>query len=171
MCVFAERSKFGTVLCARSINPFEGGRWRCGGCGLVAAPDLTAMGIESFFVCSLLILLGLRKPEENENRKSTFLRHDVRSIAREASVAPATTFKRAIVNFPSCADSELDLMFSCNLPTLLCGGQNEEATEHIAGLPFGSPILRPRTNFQTRFIEGAESSLRNSEAQCSDVSS
>jgi hypothetical protein len=30
-----------------------------GGSGLVAAPDLTAMEIESFFVCSLLILLGL----------------------------------------------------------------------------------------------------------------
>ena len=31
----------------------------CGGCGLMAAPGLTAMGIESFFVCNLLILLGL----------------------------------------------------------------------------------------------------------------
>jgi hypothetical protein len=30
--------------------------------------DLTAMGIESFFVCSLLILLGLGKPEKTENR-------------------------------------------------------------------------------------------------------
>ena len=40
----------------------------CGGCGLVAAPDITAMGIESFLVCSLLILLDLGKSEENENR-------------------------------------------------------------------------------------------------------
>jgi hypothetical protein len=30
--------------------------------------DLTAMGIESFFVCSLLILLGLGKSEKTENR-------------------------------------------------------------------------------------------------------
>jgi hypothetical protein len=40
----------------------------CGGCGLVAGPDLTAMGIESFFVCSLLILLGLGKSKKTENR-------------------------------------------------------------------------------------------------------
>ena len=32
--------------------------------------DLTAMGIESFFVCSLLILLGLEKSEKTENRTS-----------------------------------------------------------------------------------------------------
>jgi hypothetical protein len=37
----------------------------CGGCGLTARSDLTAMGIESFFVCSLLILLGLGKSEES----------------------------------------------------------------------------------------------------------
>ena len=46
----------------------EGGRWglrrmRANGC-----TDLTAMGIESFFVCNLLILLGLGKSEETENR-------------------------------------------------------------------------------------------------------
>jgi hypothetical protein len=34
----------------------------------MAGSDLTAMGIESFFVCSLLILLGLGKSEESENR-------------------------------------------------------------------------------------------------------
>jgi hypothetical protein len=34
----------------------------------MAGPGLTAMGIESFFVCSLLILHGLRKSEESENR-------------------------------------------------------------------------------------------------------
>jgi Carbohydrate-selective porin, OprB family len=40
----------------------------CSGCGLVAAADLTAMGIESFFVCRLLILFGLGKSEKSENR-------------------------------------------------------------------------------------------------------
>jgi hypothetical protein len=33
----------------------------CGGGGLTADPNLMAMGIESFFVCSLLILQGLGK--------------------------------------------------------------------------------------------------------------
>ena len=56
---FRERSKFSTVLCARSINPFEGGRWRLRRMRASGCTDLTAMGIESFFVCSLLILLGL----------------------------------------------------------------------------------------------------------------
>ena len=40
----------------------------CGGFGLVAAADLTAMGIESLFVRSLLILLDLGKSEKTENR-------------------------------------------------------------------------------------------------------
>jgi hypothetical protein len=40
----------------------------CGGCGLMAGTGLTAMGIESFFVCNLLILHGLGKSEESENR-------------------------------------------------------------------------------------------------------
>jgi hypothetical protein len=65
----------------------------CGGCGLTARSDLTAMGIESFFVCSLLILLGLGKSEKAKIEvKSPTLQHDVRSIAREASAAPAATF-------------------------------------------------------------------------------
>jgi len=41
----------------------------CGGCGLVAAPCLTAMGIKSLFVCNLLILHGLEKSEESANRR------------------------------------------------------------------------------------------------------
>jgi hypothetical protein len=40
----------------------------CGGCGLMARPDLRAMGIESFFVCNLFILNGLGKSEKSENR-------------------------------------------------------------------------------------------------------
>jgi molybdopterin/thiamine biosynthesis adenylyltransferase len=40
----------------------------CGGCGLTADPNLMAMGIESFFFCSLLILHGLQKTEKSENR-------------------------------------------------------------------------------------------------------
>jgi hypothetical protein len=40
----------------------------CGGCGLMAGPGLTAMGIESFFACSLLILHDLGKSEKSENR-------------------------------------------------------------------------------------------------------
>jgi hypothetical protein len=34
----------------------------------MAGADLTAMGIESFFLCSLLILQGLGKTEKSENR-------------------------------------------------------------------------------------------------------
>jgi hypothetical protein len=34
----------------------------------MAGAGLTAMGIESFFVCSLLIWLGLGKSEKSENR-------------------------------------------------------------------------------------------------------
>jgi hypothetical protein len=40
----------------------------CGGYGLMASADLTAMGIESFFLCSLLILQGLGKTEKSETR-------------------------------------------------------------------------------------------------------
>jgi hypothetical protein len=38
------------------------------GCGLLAGAGLTAMGIESFVVCSLLILHGLGKSEKSEKR-------------------------------------------------------------------------------------------------------
>ncbi len=67
---FHKSVKSGEVLFALSIEPFAlkvaaGG---CGGCGLMAGPGLTAMGIESFFVCSLLILHGLGKSEKSENR-------------------------------------------------------------------------------------------------------
>jgi hypothetical protein len=34
----------------------------------MAGIGLTAMGIESFFICSLVILHGLGKLEKNENR-------------------------------------------------------------------------------------------------------
>jgi molybdopterin/thiamine biosynthesis adenylyltransferase len=40
----------------------------CGGCGVTADPNLTAMGIESFFVCTLLILHDLQESEKSENR-------------------------------------------------------------------------------------------------------
>jgi len=40
----------------------------CGRCGLTADPNLTAMGIESFFVCSLLILRDLQESVKSENR-------------------------------------------------------------------------------------------------------
>ena len=59
-----------------------------GGCGLMAGPSLTAMGIESFFVCSLLILRGLGKSEKSENRsKKLYLaawreEHSTRSVRR-----------------------------------------------------------------------------------------
>jgi hypothetical protein len=46
----------------------EGGRWRLRRMRASGCTDLTAMGIESFFVCSLLILLGLGKSEKTENR-------------------------------------------------------------------------------------------------------
>ena len=56
------------MLFARSIEPFEGGRWRLRRMRASGCTDLTAMGIESFFVCSPLILLGLGKSEKTENR-------------------------------------------------------------------------------------------------------
>ena len=60
----------------------------------MAGPGLTAMGIESFSIYNLLILQGLGKSKKNETAvKSIILRHDVRSIAREASAAPAASFK------------------------------------------------------------------------------
>ena len=65
---FHKSVKSGEVLCARSIEPFEGGRWRLRRMRASGCTDLTAMGIESFFVCSLLILLGLGKSEKTENR-------------------------------------------------------------------------------------------------------
>jgi hypothetical protein len=70
--VFYRRSAFEQEVCAGAMlwRAFDlkvaaGG---CGGCGLMAGPGLTAMGIEFFFVCSLLILHGLGKYEESENR-------------------------------------------------------------------------------------------------------
>jgi hypothetical protein len=49
-------------------KPFEGGRWRLRWMRANGWTRLTAMGIESFFVCSLLILHGLGKSEKSENR-------------------------------------------------------------------------------------------------------
>jgi molybdopterin/thiamine biosynthesis adenylyltransferase len=40
----------------------------CGGRGLTADPNLMAMGIESFFLCTLLILLDLEQSTESEKR-------------------------------------------------------------------------------------------------------
>jgi hypothetical protein len=65
---FRKSVKSGEVLCARSIEPFEGRRWRLRRMRASGCTDLTAMGIESFFVCSLLILLGLGKSDKTENR-------------------------------------------------------------------------------------------------------
>ena len=56
---FRESVKLGEVLCARSIEPFEGGRWRLRRMRARGCTELTAMGIESFLVRNLLILLGL----------------------------------------------------------------------------------------------------------------
>jgi hypothetical protein len=53
---------------AGSIKPFEGGLGGCGGRGLTADANLVAMGIESFFVCTLLILLDLEQSAESEKR-------------------------------------------------------------------------------------------------------
>ena len=56
------------MLFARSIEPLKVAAGGCGGRGLTADPDLMAMGIESLFVCSLLILRDLQKTEKSENR-------------------------------------------------------------------------------------------------------
>ena len=60
-------------MCAMLWRAFDKNRLKvaaggCGGRGLTADPNLMAMGIESFFVCSLLILHDLQKTEKNENR-------------------------------------------------------------------------------------------------------
>jgi hypothetical protein len=54
---------------ARLINPFEGGRWRLRRMRANGWTGLTAMGIESFFVCNLLILHCLGKSQKSENRR------------------------------------------------------------------------------------------------------
>jgi len=56
------------VLCARSIKPLRVAAGGCGGRGLTADPNLTAMGIQSLFVCSLVILRDLQTIRGN--RKS-----------------------------------------------------------------------------------------------------
>ena len=56
------------MLRARSIKPFVRRRWRLRWTRATADPNLVAMGIESFFVCSLLILHDLVKTEKSENR-------------------------------------------------------------------------------------------------------
>jgi hypothetical protein len=56
------------VLGALSIKRLKVAAGGCGGCGLMAGAGLTAMEIESFLVCSLLILHGLEKLEKSENR-------------------------------------------------------------------------------------------------------
>jgi len=69
---FQKSVKSGEVLGAPSIDPFEGGRWRLRRMRATGCTDLTAMGIESFFVCSLLILLGLGKSAKTKNRSQKF---------------------------------------------------------------------------------------------------
>ena len=89
------RHEHGVFACFR-YNDLKVAAGDCGGCGLMAGPGLTAMGIESFSIYNLLILQGLGKSKKNETAvKSIILRHDVRSIAREASAAPAASFKSA----------------------------------------------------------------------------
>jgi hypothetical protein len=58
----------GEMLCARSIKPLEGGRWRLRRMRADGRPQSNGYGIESFFVCSLLILRDLQKSKEGENR-------------------------------------------------------------------------------------------------------
>jgi len=60
-------------VCAMLWRAFDKNRLKvaaggCGGRGLTADPNLMAMGIESFFVCNLLILHDLQKTERSENR-------------------------------------------------------------------------------------------------------
>jgi hypothetical protein len=54
--------------CALSIQRLEGGRWRLRRMRANGWTGEMAMGIESFFVCSLLILHGLGKSEKSGNR-------------------------------------------------------------------------------------------------------
>ena len=61
------RHEHGVFACFR-YNDLKVAAGDCGGCGLMAGPGLTAMGIESFFVYNLLMLHGLGKSEESENR-------------------------------------------------------------------------------------------------------
>jgi len=61
------RHEHGVFACFR-YNDLKVAVGDCGGCGLMAGPGLTTMGIESFLVYNLLILHGLGKSERSENR-------------------------------------------------------------------------------------------------------
>src|SRR6266699_4596280 len=61
------RHEHGVLACFR-YNDLKVAAGDCGGCGLMAGPGLTAMGIESLSVYNLLILHGLGKSEKSENR-------------------------------------------------------------------------------------------------------
>ncbi len=56
------------VLARFRYNDLKEAAGGCGGYGLKAGAGLTAMGIESVLVRSLLILLGLEKSEKSKNR-------------------------------------------------------------------------------------------------------
>jgi hypothetical protein len=53
--------KSGEALCARSIEPFEGGRWQLRWMRVNGWTGRTAMVIESFFVLQPIDFAGLRK--------------------------------------------------------------------------------------------------------------
>jgi hypothetical protein len=42
---FSEEARMGAMLARSRQKTFEGCRWRCGGCGLTAGPNLRACGI------------------------------------------------------------------------------------------------------------------------------
>src|SRR5260370_10451036 len=63
-----ERARKHSVFARFRYNELKVAAGDCGGCGLMAGPGPTAMGIESFFICNLVILHGLGKCEKSENR-------------------------------------------------------------------------------------------------------
>ena len=92
------------VCCAVSIERLEGGRWPLPGC-------VTAMGDESFFVCSLLILRGLQKSEKSKTAiKGPTFPHDAWPRTRKVrgntthSFRSRTAFTRVVTAFcnPKC---------------------------------------------------------------------
>jgi hypothetical protein len=74
------------VLCARSIKPLEGSRWR-----------LRRMREEAALWKFYQLPNAQSIPGEMDQHVASSLMHDVESIAREASAAPAASFSGDVI--------------------------------------------------------------------------
>jgi hypothetical protein len=81
MRVFGKVVKVSRVLCARSIKPLEGSRWRS-----------RRMREEAALWNFYHLPNGQWIPGEMDQHAASILVHNVQTIAREASAAPAASF-------------------------------------------------------------------------------